>query len=101
MIPISKKARRMIEEDHWFKKCCHIERVDHYCKGRIVQEHCYGRQNNFQDIFVPVCESCNISPDKKTRAWSKLKALEKYEEFLRNKPKFNYDLEKQFCLSFL
>jgi len=88
MIPISQKRRREIEENDFYRECCHIGRPGgHECKkeDRIQQEHPYsrGKRGEYADIVVPVCSSLNYSPDKITRAWSKKIALERYEKELK------------------
>ena len=107
MITIPKKVRQKAAENPFFKMCCHLQRPDfHKCNGNIVWEHPWSRlgsgDGKFAEIFVPVCEKCNISPDKKTRAWSKLVAFQIYgiAKLRRLNPKKDWEAERNFCLSF-
>ena len=103
MIKVSKEKRDEINSNQFYSKCCHMERPDgHISKGRIQMEHPFGRSNNMSDIVVPVCSSCNYSPDKKTKCWSKLVAISIYTiAYLSNlNHKKDWDAEWRMCSSF-
>ena len=108
MIPVPQETRRDIERNDFFKTCCHRERPEgHSCSGAIQMEHPFGRQgggkgDGMAGVVVPVCSSCNYSPDKRTRAWSKLVAITIYgkEKLKELSPKHDWEAEEQFCRSF-
>lgn len=80
---MSKQSREKYAKDPYYSTCCHIGRPEgesvHNCGSREIQfEHPFGRQNGYKDIVVPVCPECNYSPSKQVKAWSILKAFEKY-----------------------
>lgn len=91
MIPIPKKYRQIIDEDPFFRRCCHR----HECEGRIEMEHAYQRQNGMAPFVVPVCYKANHSPDKETKLYSQYCCIKYWGiDTLKNaNPKKDWDKE--------
>ena len=84
MIRLSTIKNQINDNELFYSECCHKHRPDgHICKGVLQMEHpfsraCGGDNKSLLAVVVPVCSSCNYSPDKKTKAWSKLVAIDIY-----------------------
>lgn len=98
MITISQKHRKEISENPFFKTCVQKKREGHVCSGNLQAEHAYSRQNGMRDVVVMVCSSCNYSPDKDTKKFSQLMAIEHYGIEYLQKCNWKKDWKKEFEL---
>lgn len=83
MIVLSTIKKQIEQYPNMYKTCCHKMRPGHVCHGNIQLEHpwaraCGGDSKRLHPVVVPVCSSCNYSPDRETKSWSKLMAYGYY-----------------------
>ena len=95
MRPISKKLRKIINTDVYYKKC--LRHKEGECSGRITIEHSYiysGKQIDELWNLIPLCEYHHLGHglNKKRNKWFSINRMT--EDDMKKYPRFNWKREK-------